>query len=103
MGVNGAPGLSIAEKADGGDVSVANADVAGIPGRASAVDDMAVSDDDVERAFGMSGGCGNKQGQSEEQRRAQIFRHESSAGNSNGTAAPGFALRFQIFNQQRFF
>ena len=36
------------EIADGGDFAVADADVAGVPGRAGAVDDVAVGDDEVE-------------------------------------------------------
>ena len=36
------------EIADGGDLAVADAKIAGIPGRAGAVDDVAVGDDDVE-------------------------------------------------------
>ncbi len=34
--------------ADGGNLAVTNADIAGVPRRASAVDDVAVGDDDVE-------------------------------------------------------
>ena len=45
--VDGALGLRRAQKADGGDASVANADVAGVPGRAGAVDDVAVADDEI--------------------------------------------------------
>ncbi len=48
MRVNGATALSIAEDSDGSDFSTANADVAGIPWRARAIDDVAVDDDDVE-------------------------------------------------------
>jgi hypothetical protein len=47
-GVNGALAGCGGEVADGGDFSVADADVAGVPGRAGAVDDVAVRDDDVE-------------------------------------------------------
>jgi hypothetical protein len=45
--VNGALGLRRAEKADGSDASVAYADVARVPGRAGAVNDVAVADDEV--------------------------------------------------------
>ena len=51
--VDGALGLRRAEKADGGDAAVANADIARVPGRAGAVNDVAVADDEVVR-----GGCG---------------------------------------------
>ena len=48
VGVDGARALRVAQIADGGDLAVANADVARVPGRAGAVDDVAVGDDDVE-------------------------------------------------------
>ena len=58
-GVDGALARGSSEIADGGDFAVADADVAGVPGRAGAVDDMAVGDDEVERS-GLRGesGCG---------------------------------------------
>ena len=45
--VNGARGLCRAQKADGRDASVAYADVAGVPGRAGAINDVAVANDEV--------------------------------------------------------
>ena len=47
-GVDGALARCSGEIADGGDLAIADADVAGIPGGAGAVDDVAVGDDDVE-------------------------------------------------------
>ena len=47
-GIDGALAGRGCEIADGGDVAVADADVAGIPGRAGAIDDVAVGDDEVE-------------------------------------------------------
>src|SRR5689334_25273220 len=47
--IKGAFGRSAAEKANGGDASVANADVARVPGRTCAVNDVAVADDEVVR------------------------------------------------------
>ena len=47
-GVDGAFARGGGEIADGGDFSVADAEVAGIPGRSRAIDDMAVGDDEVE-------------------------------------------------------
>ena len=58
--VNGALGLRRAQKADGGDASVANADVAGVPGRAGAVNDVAVADDEVVRGGGGLGAGGRE-------------------------------------------
>jgi len=52
-GVDGALARCGSEIADGGDFSVANAEVSCVPGRAGAVDDMAVGDDEVE-------GCGGR-------------------------------------------
>ena len=50
MGVDDALGAPRwGDLADGGNSSVLNPDVAGIPGRASAVDDVAVADDEVVR------------------------------------------------------
>ncbi len=46
-GVDGAFGGRLGEVADGGDAAIADADVARVPGRAGAVDDVAVGDDDV--------------------------------------------------------
>jgi hypothetical protein len=47
-GVNGAFAGGGGEISDGGDFSMADAEVAGIPGRAGSVDDVAVGDDKVE-------------------------------------------------------
>ena len=47
-GVDGASARGIAKIANGGDLAAADADVAGVPRRAGAVDDVAVGDDDVE-------------------------------------------------------
>ncbi len=52
------------EIADGGDFAIADANVAGIPRRAGAIDDVAVGDDEVERAGRLRGhwrGCNEKQ------------------------------------------
>src|SRR5882724_498449 len=46
--IDGASAGRGAEIADGVDLAAKNADIAGIPGRAGAVDDVAVDDDDVE-------------------------------------------------------
>ena len=48
--INRARALRGAQIADGGDLAVADADVAGVPGRAGAVDDVAVGDDGIERS-----------------------------------------------------
>jgi len=45
---NGARALRVAQISDGGDFAAANADVAGVPRRAGAVDDVAVGDDKIE-------------------------------------------------------
>src|SRR5580700_11160570 len=45
--VDGALSGRGSQVADGGDSSVADADVAGIPGRTGAVDDVAVGDDEI--------------------------------------------------------
>ena len=47
-GIDGALAGRGRQIADGGDLSVADADVAGIPRGAGAVDDVAVDDDQVE-------------------------------------------------------
>ncbi len=49
VGIDGARGFDAAENADGRDAAVADADVAGIPGRTGAVDDVTVDNDKVER------------------------------------------------------
>ena len=38
--------------ADGGDVAVADGDIGGVPGRAGAIDDVSVADDEVVRIRG---------------------------------------------------
>ena len=48
VGINGARALRVAQISDGGDLAAANADVAGVPRRAGAVDDVAVGDDEIE-------------------------------------------------------
>ena len=48
--IDGASARGGAEIADGSNLAIANADIAGIPGRASSVDDVAVGDDDIEGA-----------------------------------------------------
>ena len=53
--VNGAFAAGFGKVADGGDSAITNADVAGIPGRAGAVDDVAFDDDEVEWAIGGEG------------------------------------------------
>ena len=47
-GVNGALTRRGSEVADSGDFSVADAEIAGVPRRAGAIDDVAVGDDEVE-------------------------------------------------------
>ena len=72
--VNRPLGLRRAEKADGGDVPVADADIARVPGRAGAVNDVAVADDDVARGrcgLGVEGGEGE-----EKQDRENKFGHD---------------------------
>ena len=54
-GVDGALARCGCQVADGGDFSVADAEVAGIPGGAGAVDDVAVGDDEVEGGWGLCG------------------------------------------------
>ncbi len=46
--INRARALRVAQISDGGDFAVANADVARVPRRAGAVDDVAVGDDEIE-------------------------------------------------------
>jgi hypothetical protein len=48
MGVNGAIALGVFEISYGHNLAAANAYVAGIPGRAGTIDDVAVGDDDLE-------------------------------------------------------
>ena len=50
-----------AEIADRRDPPVADADVARVPGRAGAVDDVAVVEDEVERGVGGEGGDGQEE------------------------------------------
>ena len=64
-GVDGALGGRTGEVADGGDAAIADADVAGVPGRAGAVDDVAVRDDDVKRRGWRSGRGEKRQGSGE--------------------------------------
>src|SRR5262249_53044229 len=73
--VNGALGRRGAEKPDGGNTPVANADVAGIPGRAGAVDDVAVADDDVVGDLSGAGGEKAEDGESRDQQRSKISGH----------------------------
>lgn len=75
--VNGAFGLCRAQEADGCDTAVANADIARVPGRAGAVNDMAVADDEVV----VGGGLGVQwtEGEEKKQReegRANEFGHD---------------------------
>ena len=57
--VDGALARGGGEIADGGDFSVADAEVSGIPGGTGAVDDVAIGDDEVEgRGLGKEGGRG---------------------------------------------
>lgn len=79
--VNGAFGLGRAQKADGGDASVANADVARIPGRAGAINDVAVADDQV-----VGGGLSVQRKDKEEEKKgiAEKFGHENTCRISNG-------------------
>ncbi len=46
--INGARASRIMQITDGGNLSISNSDVAGIPGRAGAVDNVPVGDDDIE-------------------------------------------------------
>ena len=56
---------------------VANADVAGVPGRTSAVNDVTVADDQVVwGGLGVEGSEGEEQSEGEE-RKAEKFRHKS--------------------------
>src|SRR5689334_8699051 len=45
--VNGALCRGAAQKSDGGDTAVANADVARVPGRTGAINDVTIADDQV--------------------------------------------------------
>ena len=70
--VNRALGCGRAQKADGGDASIANADITRIPGRAGAVNDVPVADDEVVR-----GGLGVQRGKGqEEQSKVKKFGHD---------------------------
>src|SRR6266481_6348265 len=70
-GVDGTSARRGAEIADGRDLAGANSDVTGIPGRARAVDDVAVGDDNIERLCGHASldGC-----EAEEQNQGQKHR-----------------------------
>ena len=71
--VNGAFCLRRAQKADGGDTSVANADIARVPGRASAVNDVPIADDEV---VGLSRDSEKtKEGEGGDQQRSKIPGH----------------------------
>ena len=70
--VNRPFGLRPAQKANGGDSPIANADIAGIPGRTGAVNDVPVADDEVVR-----GGLGVQRGKGqEEQSKVKKFGHD---------------------------
>ena len=45
--VNSAFSLRCPEEADGGDASIANANIGGVPGRASAVNDVPIADQEI--------------------------------------------------------
>ena len=54
-GIDGALARCACEVADGSDFSVADADIAGIPGRTGAVDNVAVGDDEIEGGWRLRG------------------------------------------------
>ena len=54
-GVDGALAGRGGQVADGGDFAIADADIAGVPGGAGAVDDVAVGDDEIESGRGLRG------------------------------------------------
>ena len=63
--IDGASAGQSAKIADSGNLAGANSDIAGIPGRAGAVDDVAVGDDDIEgrrrRLASLEGGGAEEQ------------------------------------------
>src|SRR5689334_10310274 len=77
--VNGAFGLRRAQKADGGNFAVANADVARVPGRAGTVNDVAVADDQVEGGGRGAGGEKTEDSESSDQQRSKMSGHEAEA------------------------
>lgn len=83
--VNGARGLRRAQKADGGNASVANADVARVPGRARAVNDVSIADDQVVRSggLGVQGRERQKKDESEEGKAKGVW-HKRSGEIVNG-------------------
>ena len=67
-GVDGACAGRGGEVANGGDFSVADAEVTGVPRRAGAVDDVAVGDDEVEGGGGLCAREGYSEEQSDQER-----------------------------------
>ena len=64
--VNRPLGLRRAQKTDGGKASIANADIARVPGRAGAINDVPVADDQIVRGGYLSGKRGDGDEQSKE-------------------------------------